>query len=188
MAPDSTLEELNARLAALLRELDAGTIDLVSAFAEYLNDDCPSASEGAIHRASRSAIERLKRGSLRALERNIRTLATDSFAIARRAACDPIEQWEPDVGASAAGARGTLTRALGILDEHSHRSRRVGNDLHPGGRGRGVRPGPARLSPEELDARWREYQELLRQTGECLQAIDAHLRDRLMRQALGPSI
>jgi hypothetical protein len=186
MAPDSKIQELNATLAGLVRELDAGTIALVNAFAEFLNNAYPSTASTKARRAPCHATNALMRESLSALKTDIRTAAMDSFAIARRAIGDSIGSWQAHPDAPPAGAHRALRRVLAILEEKLHQVARFERGEPPDERGGAVHGDEAILWSEELDARWREYQDLLRRTGECLEAIDALVCDRLVREALGP--
>jgi hypothetical protein len=156
MPADPTCQELNAKLARLLLELDAKTAALVRAFL---------APEIVHHRAPpHQAMDPSRQGLLSALKADLHSLATDSFAIALRCRANAEA---PPAGIHCAARR------PGDADEFERRELRRSN--HPDER--------ALWSDGELDARWEEYQDLLRRTGECLGAIEAHLRERVEQES-----
>jgi hypothetical protein len=152
MPADPTCQELNAKLARLLLELDAKTAALVRAFLS---------PEIVLRRAPpHQAMHPSRQGLLSALRADLQSLATDSFAIALRCR------------ANAEAPRDGIHQAARRSRDFERSEPRTSN--HADARA---------LWSNELDARWEEYQDLLRRTGECLGAIEAHLRERVEQES-----
>lgn len=184
MRPDPIIEDLNAKLSALVRQLDATTASFASAFAAFLKEWYPRAAERAVRLAPDRAIAAAQRGRLSALKHDVRALVEEAPAIARRTVGDSALWWHANPEAPSAGVHEAVRRALGLLDERLYRAGLIG-EVQRDDRGRTTWADDTVPWSDEMIARWEEYLELLRRTGECLDAIEAHGRKQMEAEALG---
>jgi hypothetical protein len=183
MSLDPTFEELNAMRSSLLRELDAKRASFTNAFGTFLKNWYPLAAEEAVRCAPDQAVAAAKSGQLNGLKQDIRTLVAESSAIAHRTTGDPALWWHANPDAPAGGVHDALRRALGMLDDALQRAGLL-DDVRRDDRGRTTHAGEAIVWSDEMIARWDEYIELLRRTGDCVDEIEARRRQQLEGEAL----